>query len=298
MSHLQNAVEKLSKYWKANAVVNNGGDPSFNVPLQPELSDFLEELLPFYGTPEWERAPYDMRQKVLSYAWVLYNHKTVYVESDLILPVCEDIIKGRYQLERPELIQEIIAQAMVDEAVHTQMSINAANAILKFRGLPIPSYDGFFLTRQREFLLEKYKSDHDKRLVSLGIACASETLVTDYLDKIAKAKLIQPLCQKITEAHANDELVHSSVFTLVLESVIAFLNEREKRIVASSIYEAINMFANKELDVWHCVLKQLNFPEFLSMIAAANGEPDVSVYTAGVQRLLQRTNMLDGFVAA
>jgi hypothetical protein len=298
MNHLTDAIEKLSRHWKKNAVVNNGGDPTSRHALQHELPDFLEELLPFFGTDEWQHAVSDMKRNVLSYAWVLYNHKTVYIESDLILPVCEDIIKGFYQLDHPERVQEIVAQSMVDEAVHTQMSINAANAILKFRKLAQPEYRGFFLSRRREGLLSEAASDKEKRLVALGIACASETLVTDYLDKIASAEAIQPLCREVTAAHANDELAHSSVFTIVLENVIAHLSESDKEVVARSIHEAVAMFANKELDVWQSILAQLGFPGYQAMLLAASGEPDISVYTAGVSNLLKRTGLTCGMEAA
>lgn len=298
MSHLKHAISKLSRHWKSTAVVNNGGDPTAHIPLQWDLPDFMEELLPFFGSQEWSQADQEMKKKALSYAWVLYNHKTIYVESDLILPVCEDIIKGCYELDHPELLQEIVAQAMVDEAVHTQMSVNAANAILQYRALSFPRYQGFFLTQRREQLLAKVNSLRDKRLVALGIACASETLVTDYLDKIAKAETIQPLCKEVTAAHANDELAHSSVFTIVLENVIAHLTQHERDLVTRSIHEAVAMFANKELGVWRCVLAQLDFPAFQSMLASADSEPDISVYTAGVERLLQRTGLVGSMAVA
>jgi hypothetical protein len=293
MEHLADAICKLSRHWRQNAVVNNGGDPSLTIRLEQGQPDFLESLLPFASTVEWQRASEAMRNATLSYAWVLYNHKTVYIESDLILPVCEDLLKGLYPVDQAVLIQEIVSQALVDEAVHTQMSINAANAVLTFRGLEAPRYNGFFLTQRRNTLLAQYSSAAEKRLAALGMACASETLVTDYLDKIARADAIQPLCRQVTAAHANDELAHSSVFTLVLENVVSHLTDREKHIVASAISNAVAMFANKELQAWQGVLSQLHFPDYQRMLLSADVEPDISVYTAGVDRLLSRTGLAD-----
>ncbi len=291
MNHLDQTMSKLSNHWRKRAVVNNGGDPSFNIALEEDREDFLLELLPFHNTPQWRAADPKMQRDVLSYAWVLYNHKTVYVESELITPVCEDLLKGRYPISSAFKTQEIIAQAMVDEAVHTQMSINAGNAVLTFRNLPSPEYHRFFMTSRRDFLLSQQSDPHRKRLVALGIACASETLVTDYLDKIATADTIQPLCRQVTAAHANDELAHSSVFTIVLENVIHHLSEEEKQLVVRSIFESVAMFANKELDVWHSVLKQIGFPDFEAMLNDSNEEPDTTVYTNGVSNLLERTGL-------
>nr|WP_176426091.1 diiron oxygenase [Chromobacterium sp. ASV5] len=291
MNHLSQTMDKLSNHWRKRAVVNNGGDPSFNIPLEADKEDFLPELLPFFNTPQWRAAPAQMKRDVLSYAWVLYNHKTVYVESELITPVCEDLLKGRYPISCAFKTQEIIAQAMVDEAVHTQMSINAANAILTLRDLPSPEYHRFFMTSRRDHLLSQHADARAKRLVALGIACASETLVTDYLDKIATADTIQPLCRQVTAAHANDELAHSSVFTIILENVIHSLSEEEKELVVRSIFESVAMFANKELDVWRSVLKQLNFPDYEAMLAASSDEPDTAVYVNGVSNLLERTGL-------
>lgn len=287
---MQSRVVMLSSYWKCNATVNNGGDPTFCIPLDESKPDFLEELLPFHSTVQWQNAGDELKQKVLTYAWVLYNHKTVYVESDLIVPVCDSIIKGEYAMDNMAEIQEITAQAMVDEAVHTQMSINASNRMLQFRNMPQPEYMSFYLTTRRNELLSMASSDSERRLISLGIACASETLVTDYLDKIATATSVQPLCQIITAAHASDEQTHSGVFTLLLEAVITGLTDSERSIVRRSVHEAIYMFSNKELGVWHSVLQQLDFPDHEDMLIACEVEPDLSVYIEGVSHLLSRVS--------
>jgi hypothetical protein len=125
----------------------------------------------------------------------------------------------------------------------------------------------------------------------LGIACASETLVTAYLEKIATAISIQRLCKEVTAAHASDELIHSGVFTLVLKNAIQHLSERERRLLLNSMYEAIAIFANKELGVWSCILSQIKFPSYKSMLMASSAKPDITVYTAGVERLLKRTGL-------
>jgi hypothetical protein len=291
MDKIVGSIEKISSFWKVNAIANNGGDPTFNLCFDKESPDFLEELLPFCMAEEWKNASKSIKDITLSYAWIIYNHKTIYIESDLILPVCVDIIKGLYVLDSHEQIQGIVAQAMVDEAVHTQMSINAANTVLKFRELAEPEYTHFFLTEWRNHLLSSVSTDEDKRLVALGIACASETLVTAYLEKIATAISIQRLCKEVTAAHASDELIHSGVFTLVLKNAIQHLSERERRLLLNSMYEAIAIFANKELGVWSCILSQIKFPSYKSMLMASSAKPDITVYTAGVERLLKRTGL-------
>ncbi|GAB7525987.1 diiron oxygenase [Paraburkholderia sp. 2C] len=291
-SHVKETLNKLSALWRERATVNHGLVDHSSLSFQPQRADFPEALLPFRNHPRWKEAPDDIKAAALSYAWAIYNLKTVYVECDIVMPACEDLIKrpfggaaARYEL------QQVMSEALLDEALHTKMSITACNYIYRHRKLVPLDYTKFNLVMWRERLLADCEAEGKRRLAKFAIAAASETLITDYLNTLAADTDIQPICREVTRSHAMDEWGHSRVFSVAAEHVVASLSESERRWFAGIVQRTVEMFADNELGAWAAALGMLSFPHREEMISDSMESDKINVYTNSVANLLEKLGL-------
>ena len=182
---VRNMLQKLSVLWKNRAAVNQELPDYNNLAFDPNKADFSECLLPFREHQAWLEAPEELKSQCLSYAWGIYNLKTIYVECNVVTPSCEDIIKTPPPSANRNLLQDVMSQALLDEALHTRMSIMACNYIYSMRGLTPLDFTNFNLVQWRNDILSQCSSESERRLTRFAIACASETLITDYLKTMA-----------------------------------------------------------------------------------------------------------------
>lgn len=79
VADMQTILKKLSKYWQQNATVHTFDGDYDDVEFFADKKDFAECLLPFANHDAWLNAPQPKKDACLSYAWILYNMKTVYI---------------------------------------------------------------------------------------------------------------------------------------------------------------------------------------------------------------------------
>ena len=280
-------INGLTNLWNNRAKVLEG-DPSVELTFEPEKEDFKEELLPFCQHQAWLNASDILRQKVMSYGWIIYNEKTIQIESKLIAPVCDLLIDGEYPGSAKDEIQHAISQALVDEAFHTLMAVKGINIVYRERDLLRIKLPKFELQHCLERMLLDCNSDSDRKLVRLAMACASETLITDYLGALSQEPQLQPLCYKTVEAHAADEWGHASVFSYTMAEIFPHFSDREKSLYLSVLPKAIQAFSNDELAVWNVVLQAIEFPDYEMMLSDCHRDSHKETTTdvQGVAKLL------------
>ena len=289
--NVSDTLEKLSNYWKNNANIHQFVGDLEDITFRPDMSDFSENLLPFASHPAWKDAPFHIKKKCLSYGWILYNMKTVYIECDIVTPVCEDIIKYQPQSGNVSKIQKVISEALLDEALHTKMSISACNYIYEKRGLEHLGENEFYLSRWLEARLLACKNRRERQLVHLAIACASETLITDYLDSLSKDTSIQKICYEVTRRHAIDERSHSGVFSNVALDLLIEATEDEKKLFKATVLETLPVFANTEMAEWEKVFMKLDFPNYSEIVRDTEQLQNTGIYDKSVNKLLMRLGM-------
>ncbi len=290
---VQETLNKLTMLWKKRAAVNTGIKDYQEIAFDEEKLDFCQSLLPFRDHEAWLQAPQELQSKCLSYAWSIYNLKTIYIECDIVTPACEDIIKAPPQSQNRFLIQDVMSEALLDEALHTRMSLMACNYIYEMRNLKPLEFTDFNLVTWRRRLLQGCNAEWERRLTRFAIACASETLITDYLKKMAEDDTIQTICHEVTRTHAMDEWCHSSVFSAVATDIVQSLSFAERQYLRKVILITVQMFANNELGAWEEVFKMTNFPGFKDIINDTGDSNEVSVYTNSVEKLLERIGLID-----
>lgn len=134
---LHKALKKLSILWNSRAAVNKDLPNYWGLNFNPEKKDFNASLLPFRNHPAWLEAPEDLRDKCLSYAWGIYNLKTICIECDVVTPACEDIIKSPPQSANRALLQDVMSQALLDEALHPHVHHGMQLHLRDAKALPI-----------------------------------------------------------------------------------------------------------------------------------------------------------------
>ena len=289
---VQEILRKLSALWKKKAAVNNRQLDYSELEFNFDLNDFSESLLPFKDHDAWKSAPTNIKSQCLSYAWAIYNMKTIYIECDIVTPACEDIIKsppigGRNRY----LLQDVMAEAMLDEALHTKMSIGACNYIYEMRGIVPLNFNEFNLISWKNNVLGQCSAEWERRLTRFGIACASETLITDYLKLMSEDESIQSICQQVTRTHAVDEWSHSSVFSYAAIEIIHGLSRSEREYLKKLIPKTVEMFADNEMKAWEAVFSMVNFPNYVDIIEDSHKLGEIDIYQGSVDSLLQRIGL-------
>jgi hypothetical protein len=287
-------LKKLSALWQQRAAVNQGPVQYADLAFDPAKHDFSVSLLPFRDHEAWRAAPEELKSRCLSYAWGIYNLKTVYIECDVVTPACEDLIKVAPPNSRNRaLIQDVMSQALLDEALHTRMSLLASNYIYDRRGIAPLQFTAFNLVEWRRAVLAGCNAEWERRLTRFAMACASETLITDYLKTMAEDSGIQSVCHRTTKTHAMDEWSHSSVFSFVATDLVQGLSRRERSYLRAVILKTVDMFANNEMGAWNTVFSMLQFPNYRDILNDVGENNEIAVYTDSVQALIARIGLDD-----
>lgn len=161
----------------------------------------------------------------------------------------------------------------------TRMSIMACNYIYEMRKLSPLEFTEFNLVRWRDGVLAQCGAEWERRLARFAIACASETLITDYLKTMAEDNTIQAICHEVTRTHAVDEWSHSSVFSSVALDIVRGLSSKEREHLRSIILQTVQMFSNNELGAWATVFSMLKFPRAADILHDVGDSNEISVYT-------------------
>ncbi|MCX3311642.1 diiron oxygenase [Pantoea vagans] len=285
-------LKKLSVLWKNRAAVNKTHLQYSELEFDVNKKDFSESLLPIRHHDAWKEAPEDVKSRCLSYAWGIYNLKTIYIECDIVTPACEDIIKCPpvNSPNRAEL-QDVMSEALLDEALHTRMSVMACNYIYERRRLEPLNYTNFNLIDWRRQMLAGCSAEWQRRLTRFAIACASETLITDYLKVMAEDSSIQKVCHEVTRIHAEDEWSHSSVFSYVAYDIVRDLSLSERKYLRDTMLKTTDLFADNEMGAWENAFRIAGMPYAREIISETESRNEISVYLESAEAVISRIGL-------
>lgn len=284
--------KRLSALWKNRAAVNKSQPEYSDLEFDQTKKDFSESLLPFRQHDAWKEAPEDVKDKCLSYAWGIYNLKTIYIECDIVTPACEDIIKCP-PVNSPNRadLQDVMSEALLDEALHTRMSVMACNYIYDRRKLEPLNYTDFNLINWRREMLAGCSAEWQRRLTRFAVACASETLITDYLKVMAEDHSIQRICHEVTRVHAEDEWSHSSVFSYVAYDIVRDLGTSERKYLRDTMLKTADLFADNELGAWETVFRLSGMPYAREIISETERCNEINIYLDSAETVISRIGL-------
>lgn len=286
-------LDRITAGWNERAKVRR--EP-VDLDFEPSKPDFLTHLLPFHAHPDFLKLPYEEKDRILSCGWLIYNEKTVAIETSIVSPSCLDALEGRIPALGDDAMRHVLCETLVDEAYHLLLVENA-NRLTRFhRNLGAIKIPRFNLVRSME--AEKARQDEpwQKVLVQMATSVVSEIFVSDYLHQLSECESIQSMNRATVAAHRHDELAHSKIFTLLTEAFYPALSPEQQRFFVSVLPKPILWFADMELDIWASIFAQLGIPEGSRIIADCrplNADAARRVDYSGVVSLARDLGMLE-----
>lgn len=284
---------KLAQAWTRRAQVKKPEPGPF---ADDGKEDFLESLLPFRDMPQYQACAPELKSRVLSCGWLLYNAKTVQIETDIVTPACVNIIRRELPGLTGADAQLAVCETMVDEAYHVHLVEQASRITRARRDLRELTVPQFNLVRHMRRCQEELGERRQRRMVRFATAVVSEIFISDYLHLLSESDEIQAFNRETVAAHRHDELAHSPLFRSLAELFTAELTASERTLFAELLPEPVVWFADRELDTWHTVLCQIGFPGADEMIRECRDAAAVDLTRldySGVVSLAETLGLLD-----
>lgn len=277
--------------WEARAAVKKN-ELDVDALYDATLPDFLIDLIPFKDHPDFVKASDELKLRALSCGWLMYNEKTIAIETKVISPACMHVIDGEIPGVNHEMCKEVMAQAFVDEAYHTLLLVNACRVTRQRRGLEHVKIPQFSLIK--DMLAAQQQCPDPSRRAIINVVCAtvSEVSISDYLKLLAGATSIQPLNTITTEIHRRDEATHSGIFKKIGQMIYHGLSADDREFFVQLLPKPLTWFASLELDVWHSVLRQIDFPGADRIIADCRGQQGYDLTRRDFSAVVEMANTL------
>lgn len=263
LSRSRSLLDRFASTWPKRAYVKNQELGPF---FEEGKEDFLEHLLPFREMPQYQRCSPELKSRVLSCGWLIYNAKTVQIETEIVSPTCMNVIRGDMPGLCDEISQRAVCETMVDEVYHVHLVEQASRLTRRRRRLENVSIPQFNLVRHMRRRQDGYAEPWRKRMVQFATAVVSEIFISNYLHLLSEDTEIQPFNRMTVAAHRHDEMAHSPLFRSLACMVFAELTEQERATFADLLPEPVLWFADRELDIWQTLLLQIGFPGAQKMI--------------------------------
>ena len=256
-------LNRLAGNWGRRAQVKK---PEMEPLFVPDREDFLEHLLPFRNMPQYQSSSPELKSRVLSCGWLMYNAKTTQIETEIVNPVCLSIMSGQIPALHDEASQLAVGETMVDEVYHVHLVERSSRLTRRCRELEHIVVPKFNLVRHMQRRQEEYSEPWQKLMVQFATAAVSEIFISDYLHLLSESEEVQPFNRMTVAAHRQDEMVHGPLFRSLAGLFSEGLTEAQQVTFAEILPEPVTWFADRELEVWLALLEQLEFPHAKEMI--------------------------------
>ena len=276
LSHTRLMLDRLAGNWSRRAQVKK---EELKPLFVPGREDFLEGLLPFRDLPQYQSASPELKSRVLSCGWLLYNAKTVQIENEVVNPSCLAIMDRQLPGLNDESSQLAVCETMVDEVYHIHLVERSSRLTRRRRGLEHLVIPRLNLVQHMHRRQDDFAEPWQKRMVQFATAAVSEIFISDYLHLLSESEEIQPFNRETVAAHRQDETVHGPLFRALAGLFCAELTPAEQALFAEILPEPVTWFADRELDTWLAMLEQIEFPGAAEMIRECRGTSTVDLTT-------------------
>ena len=266
-------LRALTRSWEHNAQVRRHRDSDI-APFVHQRLDLPESLLPFAEHPLFHRLSAEERAILCAAGAILFHAKTVEIERSVLIPACHELMMQRIPGTEHTTMMHAATHAMTDESFHIRITHRAQTTIAKERRLtwlsiprcaPVAAFEHWQATTSDAFL---------RRQQLVGVAIATEVLISGMLRGLASAKNIQPISVDTARIHLTDELSHASVFKSVARHLYQAMTARERNAFVATLREGASIFATGEADAWSCILRQLGTPNAEALVRDCIPERD------------------------
>ncbi|NRR32716.1 diiron oxygenase [Oxalobacteraceae bacterium] len=220
----------------------------------PTIPDFPAAMLPFHDSPAYAALARPAQLRLLATAWVAYNEKAIFMEDEMVQPLCSLLLKGRLPGVSDARVKQVIAQLAVDEQFHILMCLEIcsnARARHDLHGYRMPEP---LIGVALRAALEQARDADDAALVRMVYATVAETTIHAYLQQIAADTSIQPLNRLNTDLHRRDELAHGTTFAQLARSVYQSLDAAAQARFRALLCQALDDFVQVDVAFWVSIL--------------------------------------------
>ncbi len=214
--------------------------------------DFPKEYLPFYSEDFWCGITCQVQTELLSWAWFIYNHKTIIIEQEIICAFCKIAITRSELLEVSYDYKLRLSQIQIDECYHTLMSLYGINIIADARKI------GFTLNSRlaiQEYVDQaKQQSTVEYEIALFVASIVSENAITAYLSILSNLDYVQKICRVITDIHRKDEATHSAIFVDLFNLNKENISPENHLLIQKYYKQYITAFVSDEDSVWDEIL--------------------------------------------
>jgi hypothetical protein len=256
-------LDRIANTWARRAYAKK---PEMQPFFEQGKEDFLESLLPFKDMPQYQSCPPEVRSQILSCGWLMYNAKTVQIETEIVNPACLDIIQRKMPGLQAATSQHAVCEAMVDEVYHVHLVEQASRLTRHHRNLDPVVFPTFNLVQHMQRRQDEFSEPWQKRMVRFATSVVSEIFISDYLRLLSENEDIQSFNRMTVAAHRHDEMAHGPLFRSLAQLFSSKLTERERATFADLLAEPVVWFADRELDIWLALLQQIDFRQAKPMI--------------------------------
>jgi hypothetical protein len=221
------------------------------------IPDFPSALVPFWDDAQFARQEPIAKLRFLGAAWIAYNEKAIYMEDEIVQPLCSLLLKNALPGVADPQVKQVLAQIQVDEQFHILMCLEICNVArtrhrLEAYGMPEP-----LLGLRMKARLAASADAREQTLVRLAYAVVAETAIHAYLKQISSDMTIQPLNRINTDLHRRDESAHGAAFLEITRSVYKNLDQGERTLFQGCMTQALNAYAEMDLSMWSSILDHL-----------------------------------------
>jgi hypothetical protein len=286
-------LDRIANNWARRAYVKKQELQPF---FEEGKEDFLENLLPFRDMPQYLSCTPELRSKILSCGWLMYNAKTTQIETEVVNPACLNIIQRRMPGLDGGSTQTAVCETMVDEVYHVHLVEQASRLTRTVRALDHVEVPRLNLIRHMQQRQQQFSEPWQRQMVRFATSVVSELFFSDYLLLLSESEEIQPFNRMTVAAHRHDEMVHGPLFRSLAQLFAVKLTEAQRATFAGLLAEPVVWFADRELDAWLVMLRQIGFPQAERMINECKslGEVDLAKLDySGVVTLAEEIGVLD-----
>jgi alpha-N-dichloroacetyl-p-aminophenylserinol N-oxygenase len=252
-------LERIGKSWDTRVAVRKER-LDLTQYVDPSIPDFPISMVPFWDDEDFSGLDEQTKLRFLGAAWIGYNEKAIYLEDEIVQPLCSILLKGLLPGVGDPQVKQVLAQVQVDEQFHILMCLDICNVARQRHHLDDYRAPEPLLGIRLKEILAKAPNEKERMVARLAYASVAEMSINAYLNQVANDMTIQPLNRINTDMHRKDESVHGIAFREITASVYRNLDADAQRSFRTYIADALDIFTSPDLTSWSSLLDYVGVP--------------------------------------
>jgi hypothetical protein len=266
-------LKKMAQTWPKRATVRADLYKYAAEYSDPDRPDYPVELIPFAQHPRYLAASPETKRRIETWAWLVYNDRTIQTEEYLANPAFTLIMHGAFPGADDIALRQSVQHCLIDEHFHTLIHMTAIHETRRWRKLDEHLDCPKTITYRRLVEAQAGVSDPwERNCLALVFGAVAEISIKAYLNLIAENDVIQPLHKVIALVHNRDEAAHGQLLMPVVKILWRCMNERQRRFFVTALPGALEAFVIHDFSAWHAILAHEKLPGADDIIADCEGE--------------------------